>query len=205
MQPKWLLWARRLQAIGQTGLTYTSNEYDIQRYTAIRDIAAEIMADGANTDLAVVREAFARELGYITPKVDVRAAVFRDGRILLVPEREDNAWTLPGGWADVGESPGEVAARETKEESGYDVTPVKLLALYDRDRHGHPPIPYHAYKVFFLCELTGGEAAASCETTEAAFFAGRELPPLSLTRVTEAEIAHLFDHLRHPDWPASFD
>ncbi|MGE5645989.1 MAG: NUDIX hydrolase [Acidobacteriota bacterium] len=205
MQPKWLEWARRLQAIGETGLTYTTNEYDVQRYTAIRNIAAEIMAGGCGAEPAAVSAAFARELGYVTPKVDVRAAVFQDGRILLVREREDNHWTLPGGWADIGESPGEAAARETKEESGYDVEPVKLLALYDRDRHGHPPIPYHAYKIFFLCDLKGGEPASSNETTGVAFFPENDLPPLSLTRVTPDELHHLFDHLRHPGWPASFD
>jgi ADP-ribose pyrophosphatase YjhB (NUDIX family) len=205
MDSRNLLWARRLAAIAQNGLTYAVDVYDVERYTALREIAVEMMEQESGAGLELIREAFAREFGYMTPKVDVRAAAFRDGRILLVREREDDCWTLPGGWADVGNSPSEVAVRETKEESGFDVRPVKLAALYDRDRRGHPPIPYHTYKAFFLCELTGGVAAASTETSGVDFFAEDALPPLSLTRVTPAEIRHLFDHLRHPEWPASFD
>jgi ADP-ribose pyrophosphatase YjhB (NUDIX family) len=137
--------------------------------------------------------------------VDVRAAVFRDDQVLLVREREDGGWTLPGGWADVGESPGIAAVREVKEEAGMDVRPTKLAAVYDRNRHGHPPIPYHAYKLFFLCEITGGAPATSYETTEVAFFPEDDLPPLSLARVTPGQLRHLFDHYRHPEWPTSFD
>lgn len=205
MESNCLLWARRLAAIAQNGLTYATGVYDIERYTALREIAVEMMEQASGAERDGILEAFSREFGYMTPKVDVRAAAFRDGRILLVQEREDNGWTLPGGWADIGDAPSEVAVRETREESGYEVRPVKLAAFYDRDRHGHPPIPYHAYKAFFLCELTGGAPAASYETLAVDFFSEDKLPPLSLTRITAAELHHLFDHLRHPEWPTSFD
>lgn len=204
--PQWLSWAKQLQAISQTGLTYAKDVFDIERYTALRRIAAEIAAAGSGlNDSARVLELFSRESGYATPKVDVRAAVFQDGRILLVKEHEDGRWTLPGGWADVGDAPSQAAVREVKEESGYDVVARKIAAVYDRNRHGHPPIPYHAYKIYFLCDLIGGQPTVSHETDAVEFFAEDQIPPLSLTRVTPAQIAHLFDHHRHPEWPTSFD
>jgi ADP-ribose pyrophosphatase YjhB (NUDIX family) len=207
MESQWLVWARALQAVAQTGLTYAKDPFDTQRYEAVRRIAAEMMAAGSSPpiDARTLGEFFRRDTGYATPKVDVRAAVFRDDRILLVKEREDGAWTLPGGWADIGDAPSVAAVREVKEESGYDVVARKLLAVHDRNLHGHPAIPYHAYKLFFLCELVGGRAAASYETEEVGFFAENEIPPLSLTRVMPQQIAHLFDHHRHPEWPTSFD
>ncbi len=205
MDTRWLDQARRLQAIAQTGLTYATDQFDRERYTEVREIAAEMMADRAGIESARVLELFRGDTGYATPKVDVRAAVFRDDRILLVQEREDGCWTLPGGWADVGDSPSLAAIREVKEESGYDVRVLKLAAVFDRNRHGHPPIPFHAWKLFFLCELTGGSAATSYETTGVGFFGLEELPPLSITRVTTRQIAYLFDHARHPEWPTSFD
>jgi len=204
--PQWLTWARRLQAIAQSGLTYCQDKFDVQRYHEIRAIAAEIMASGAAlpSDQPVVA-LFAAQAGYATPKLDVRAAVFRDGRILLVRELEDGGWTLPGGWADVGEPPSLAAMRETREESGYDVRITKLVALYDRDLQGHPPHAFYAYKLFFLGELQGGSAQSSHETSGAQFFSEHELPPLSLSRVTPAQIAHMFEHFRNPALPTSFD
>jgi ADP-ribose pyrophosphatase YjhB (NUDIX family) len=205
MQPKWLDWAQRLQAIAQSGLAYAPPQYDLERYEAVREIAAEMMAQSADTEIAPIRDLFASQAGYATPKVDVRAAIFRGTEILLVREREDGCWTLPGGWADIGESPSEAAVREVREESGYETRAVKLLALYDRNRHGHPPIPFHAYKVFFRCELVGGAPAHSSETSGVGWFAEDRLPALSLTRVTGAQIHRLFEHSRHPEWPTDFD
>ncbi len=205
MPPKWLDWAQRLQAIAQSGLAYQPHDYDRERYQAVREIAAGMMADGAACEIQPVRDLLAGQTGYATPKVDVRAAVFRAGEILLVREREDGCWTLPGGWADVGESPSQATVREVREESGYETRAVKLLALHDRNRHGHPPIPFHAYKLFFLCEMTGGAPAHSVETAGSAWFAEDALPPLSLTRVTAAQIHRLFEHYRHPEWPTDFD
>jgi ADP-ribose pyrophosphatase YjhB (NUDIX family) len=203
--PPWLDWARRLQAIAQSGLTYCKDKFDIQRYGQIRAIAAEMMADGSGHDAARVENLFAQQSGYATPKIDVRVAAFREGRILLVRELEDGRWTLPGGWADVGEPPSLAAAREAREESGYDVRITKLAAVFDRNLHGHPPYAFHAYKIFFLAELVGGAPKNSNETADAQFFAEDQLPPLSISRVTASQIAHLFRHLRHPELPTSFD
>ncbi len=203
-----LTWAKKLQAIAQTGITYAKDQYDIERYQSVRQIAAEMLAANS-TGLSSTQliDLFASEIGYATPKIDVRAAVFSGNGLLLVRERSDGGWTLPGGWADVGDSPSVAAVREVKEESGYDVVARKLAAVYDRDheRHGHPPMPHHVYKLFFLCEFVGGAAKTSNETDAVSFFPEDQVPPLSLTRVTPQQIAHLFDHHRHPDWPTSFD
>jgi ADP-ribose pyrophosphatase YjhB (NUDIX family) len=205
MDPKWIAWARQLQAIAQTGLTFTTDQYDIERYEQVRAIAAEIAAAQSGADLAMVRSLFAHDAGYTTPKVDVRAACFREGEILLVRERSDGLWTLPGGWADPGDSPAKATEREVLEETGYRARATKLLALYDRDRQGHPPIPFAVYKLFFRCELVGGEPATSHEIDEVGFFAEDRIPPLSLTRVTEAQISRMFAHARHPEWPTDYE
>jgi ADP-ribose pyrophosphatase YjhB (NUDIX family) len=206
MDPQWLVWAKRLQAIAQTGLTYAKDPFDVERYQSIRLVAAEMMAAGSGEGSAdFFVKLLSADVGYATPKVDVRAAVFRDGRLLLVREKEDGCWTLPGGWADIGDSPSTAVVREVKEESGYDVKARKLLALLDRNLHGHPPIPYHAYKLFFLCDIVGGNARAEQETDAVGFFASDEIPPLSLTRVTPVQIARLFEHFFHPEWPTEFD
>lgn len=205
MDPKWLEWAKRLQAIGQNGLAYATDSFDIERYESVREIAAEIVAIHSGVDLNYVRDFFASEAGHATPKVDVRGAVFRADTILLVRERQDGLWTLPGGWADVNESPSEAVVREVYEESGYRTQAVKLLALYDRSRHAHTPFPYHVYKLFFQCELVSGVPSQSVETDGVAFFREDEIPELSLFRVTPAQVTRLFEHYRHPDWPTDFD
>ena len=207
MDPKWLDWARRLQALAQSGLAYTQSPFEIERFTAIRQIAAEMMAAGCDSEIKPIRELFARQLGYATPKVDVRGVVFdAQGRILLVRELRDGRHTLPGGWADVGDTPGEAAVREIFEETGYRTRAAKLLAVWDRRRHGHQPAaPFHLYKIVIRCELEGGEAKDSIETEGAAFFAEDQIPELSLPRTTPSQVARLFEHLRHPEWPADFD
>ncbi|MBH8561828.1 NUDIX hydrolase [Nostoc sp. CENA67] len=205
MQPKWLEWAQKLQAIAQIGLTYSEGPYDIERYKQLRAIAAEIMATYSKVEHGYVLDLFAQEIGYATPKVDVRGAVFRDNTILLVKERADGYWTLPGGWADVGESPSEVVVKEIFEESGYQTRPIKLLAVYDRDKQGHPPFPFYIYKLFFQCEIIGGSPSTSLETEEVNFFLEDALPELSLGRVLPAQITRLFHHYRHPDLPTDFD
>jgi len=204
--PQWLTWARRLQAIAQSGLAYCKDQFDIERYHQIREIAAEMMETGTPLPAdAPIEGLFAKQAGYATPKIDVRVAAFRDGRILLVRELSDNCWTLPGGWADVGEAPSVAAARETREESGFEVRITKLAALYDRDLHGHPYFAFHSYKAFFVGDVTSGSAKASIETSGAQFFEENNLPPLSLSRVTLAQVAHMFDHYRNPALPTSFD
>ncbi len=202
---EWLDWVERLQAIAHNGLTYTENHYDIERYEKIRDLAIEMAAAQTGDDPQIIRGLFARERGYITPKVDVRGVVFKDDAVLLVQEKLDGLWSLPGGWADIGDAPSEAVEREIREESGYEARAVKLLAAYDRNRHDHDPFPFYTYKLFFLCDLLGGEAHASDETTGVGFFAEDALPPLSTTRVTASEITRFFEHHRRPDLPTDFD
>ena len=204
-EPRRLTWARELQALAQNGLAYAQSPFDVERYAAVRRIAVEMMAAQTGADAAALQDLFDGESGYATPKVDVRGVVFRDGRILLVRERSDGLWSLPGGWADVNESPSEVAEREVWEESGYRTRAVKLLAVWDRSRHGHPPHAFSIYKVALRCELLAGAPASSVETDGAAFFAPDDLPELSVGRVTAAQIARFFDHLHQPDLPADFD
>ena len=206
-EPRWLQWAKELQSIAQAGLAYPSgNHFDAERYARVREIAAEIIASAGHVEKDIILELFRRESGYATPKVDVRGVVFRGGEILLVKEREDGRWTLPGGWADVNQTPREVVAREVKEESGYEVEPVKLLAVYDRSKQGHQPAyPFHVYKLFIGCEITGGAAAESAETSEVSFFAEDNLPELSASRVTERQIRRMFEYSRLPALAADFD
>lgn len=202
----WLTCATRLQALAQDGLLYAQNPFDHERYMAIQQIAAEMMA--AVSDLPVERIVglFGEQAGYATPKVDVRGAVFRDDQVLLVQERSDGLWTLPGGWADPGDTPSVAVEREIREESGYEARAVRLLAVYDRATQGHqPPHPFSIYKLFFLCELTGGEAAPSIETTGVGFWPVDRLPPLSVARVTARQIARLHELTVRPELPADFD
>jgi len=196
-----------LQAIAQIGLTYSSDRhFDVERYTRIREIAAEIMSAGGGSEKGTLLEIFQREEGYATPKVDIRGVVFRDEKILLVKEVADGGWTLPGGWADVNESPRESVVREIREESGFETKAVKLLAVYDRSKQGHvPAFPFHVYKMFILCELIGGYAATSVETSAVDFFAEAALPELSFSRVTPKQIRRFFEHRHHPNWPTDFD
>jgi len=205
MDTQWLEWVQKLQAIAQNGLTYARDPFDIERYESVREIAAEIAAVHSHMDVQYILNLFAGEVGYLTPKTDVRGAVFREETILLVKERGDGFWTLPGGWVDIGESPSEAVVREVHEESGYVTRPVKLLALYDKNKHAHPPSAYHVYKLFFQCEIVQGNPSDSIETEGAAFFHKDRLPALSLPRVTPAQIARLFQHNRNPAWPTEFD
>jgi ADP-ribose pyrophosphatase YjhB (NUDIX family) len=202
----WLDWSKRLQAIAQNGLTFTKDPYDIERYQNLRDLAAEMLAAGSHQDLSLIRDWLARDSGYMTPKVDVRGVVFHDNKLLLVRERSDGKWTLPGGWADICASPAENVVREVREESGYETRATKLLAVFDRSKHPHhPPLPFHVYKMFFQCAIIGGSPASSSETDGVDFFSEANLPELSIDRVTPGHIKRLFEHHRHPQWPTDFD
>lgn len=206
LEPKWLEWAKSLQAEAQNGLTYSESEYERERYRHILDISAEMMASNSDADLAYIKGLFSDVEGYMTPRVDVRGVVFKDNKVLLVKERSDGGWTLPGGWADPNETPGFAAEREVFEESGFNVKAVKLLALYDRAKQGHvPPFPYHVYKIFFLCELKGGKRTTSHETDDVDFFGEGEIPELSAARTTSAQLKKFFEYLRNPEIPADFD
>ena len=204
MSTMWVKWVRRLQSIAQNGRSYCKNEFDLQRYQQIEDVAAEIAATYSDGEPQIIKAMFRRETGPATPKIDVRAAVISENKILLVKERGDG-WTLPGGWVDPGESPSEAAVRETKEESGYDVSAVRLIAIYDRDRQGHPPCPFHVYKLIFLCKLVGGSARSSLETDGVSFFDQDELPALSESRVLSAQLKRAFAFAGDPNLPADFD
>jgi len=205
--PRWMEWVRTLQAISQTGLHYAQSPYDIQRYREIGALAAAMLAEHTTLDIAEILTLHAAEFGYATPKVDVRGIVFRDERILLIREIMDaGRWTVPGGWADVNETPAQAVVREVSEESGFETRAVKLLAVYDREQQGHaPPFPFHVYKLFFLCELIGGEARPNEEASEIDFFARDALPELSVSRVTDRQIQHFFDLLDRPDAATEFD
>ena len=198
-------WAKKLAAIAQNGLLYSENPFDIERYEKLRAIASEMLSKVSEEKKEAILALFRGEVGYATPKVDVRGVVFENDSLLLVKEREDSLWTLPGGWADIGDSPAEAVVREIFEESGYRARALKILAVLDKDKQGHPPCPVHIYKLFVECALTGGEAKASIETDGAAFFREGEIPELSLGRTTPAQIRRLFEHHRHPDWPTDFD
>jgi ADP-ribose pyrophosphatase YjhB (NUDIX family) len=202
----WLDWSKRLAAIAQNGLTYARDPFDVERYQQVREIAAEMLARGTGSEISVIRDLLAKETGYCTPKIDVRGVVFDDHRILLVQERSDGRWTLPGGWADPGESARESVVREVREEAGVDTRAEKLLAMFDREKHPHnPPFLFHTYKLFIRCALLGGSPKASGETIGAAFFAENELPELSITRITPGQVRRMFEHHRQPDLPADFD
>lgn len=204
-QPQWLLWAQKLQALSQNGLTYTENPFDVDRYEQIKEVAAEMIASGGQVDLPEVKQLFDAQVGYQTPKVDSRGVVFRGDEILLVRELSDGMWTLPGGWVDVNEPPSRAVEREVWEESGYVVRARKMIAVYDRNLHGHTPYLFHIYKLFIECELLGGEPTASIETGEATFYPEDAIPPLSNTRTTLEEIHRAFMHHYNPDLSTEFD
>ncbi|MGR3763012.1 NUDIX hydrolase [Rossellomorea sp. NS-SX7] len=205
METKWLEWAKELQSIAQAGLTYSKDVYDLERFEMIREISVDIMSKHTDMEPSVIRDLFANETGYATPKVDIRAVVFKDEKILMVRETTDGGWSLPGGWGDIGLTPGEVAVKEVKEESGFDVKAVNLLGVLDKKCHPHPPSPYHVYKMFILCEIIGGEANEGIETSAVEFFAENELPSLSVERNTESQIRMAFKHLHNPGEAVYFD
>jgi ADP-ribose pyrophosphatase YjhB (NUDIX family) len=204
-QYSWLDMAKRLQAVAQAGLTYCDNKYDIDRYHQIRLLSLEIMQDFTGQEMKKLMNGFAADKGYPTPKVDVRGVVFRGDTILLVRETIDGNWSVPGGWADVGLTPNEVAVKEVFEESGLVVSPVRLMAVLDKKCHNHPPDMYHIYKIFILCKEVGGMLQQGMETSETGFFGLHELPPLSSPRITQEQIALLYDFKNNPDKPAVCD
>jgi ADP-ribose pyrophosphatase YjhB (NUDIX family) len=205
-EPTWVGWARELQAIAQTGLHFSESEYDLERYRKILKISVEIFANHSGESPALIRGMFEAQSGYATPKVDVRGVVFRDDKLLLVQERLDGRWTLPGGWADVNDSPSEAVEREIVEESGFLVKAERMIAVFDRAKQGNPPpFPFHVYKLFILCQLLGGEAKTSMETTGVEFVGENEIPPLSLSRNTPEQIQFCFDARKNPNNPCQFD
>ncbi|MUK90440.1 NUDIX domain-containing protein [Ornithinibacillus sp. L9] len=205
MNEKWLHWAKRIQALSQSGLAFSKDKYDIERYQELRDISVEIIASYSDMDIKKVKELFATETGYQTPKIDVRGVVFHQNKILLVKEKMDDKWSLPGGFCEVGISPAENCIKEIKEEAGFDVKAVKLLALFDNHHHPHPPQPYHYYKCFIQCSIVKGHASGGLETNDVRFFDEDNLPPLSTRRNTESQIMKMFSFLKDDQQDSLFD
>ena len=205
IEHKWLDWAKQLQSLAQAGLAYSKDIYDVERFELIRNISVEMLSQQTGMEMTVIKDLFASETGYATPKVDIRAVIFKDNKILMVKENSDGSWSLPGGWADIGLTPSEVAVKEVKEESGFDVKAVKLLAVMDMKCHPHPPSPFHIYKMFIQCEIIGGQPMKGVETSAVEFFAENKLPPLSIARNTQTQIEMAFKHLYNPKEPVYFD
>jgi len=185
--------ARRIQAISQAGLHYSSDVFDKQRYEELRDLSVQLAYQVTDTEINRIRDLFTNETGFQTPKIDIRTVVLRENKILLARERSDGKWSLPGGYADINYSPSAVAEKEVFEETGMRVTANRILAVIDTDRHNFPPMEYHFYKIVILCDLIGGELQGSEETSEAGFFELDNLPELSAQRNTR----ELFDLIRH--------
>jgi ADP-ribose pyrophosphatase YjhB (NUDIX family) len=204
-EPTWLVVGRELKAIAQIGLTFSQDAFDRQRYERIRELSAALIAKGSDGDAAKVLELFQREVGYATPKVDVRGAVFREGRVLMVREVSDGGWTLPGGWADVNQTAAECVVREISEESGFQARALKLAAVHDYRKRNRLRHIDSIYKMFFVCELVGGNARPSNETSDVGFFSRSELPMLSAGRTTAEQIELMFRHAERPDLPTDFD
>lgn len=196
---------RELIGIAQTGLAYSKDPYDIERYQQLLDTTQHLLAKQPSPLTPQLLNNLVADTGYATPKMDIRAAVFDGERILLVKEIEDGLWSLPGGWADINHSPAEVAAKEVLEETGLRVRPRKLVAFTDRRLHPHPPMLLHVYKAFFLCDVLDGTLRPSLETSDARFFDEHELPELSTARVTPGLIAMMYRHLRNDALPTYFD
>lgn len=196
---QWLDWAIELQALAQAGLTYTKDPYDRERYERIREISAEIVSDMAKIPLEKVVGLFCNEKGYQTPKIDTRAAVFKDGKILLVHEN-NGKWSLPGGWVDVNVSVGENAVKEVKEESGLDVKVERLIAVQDRAKHNLPLYAYGVCKIFVQCSLIGGRFEENVETTGYDFFLPDDLPELATEKNNEEQIKMCFEAYNSENW-----
>jgi len=202
-----LQWARKVQAIAQNGLTFSQDPFDRDRFQQLQQLVTTILGSELAITPGELAALWVGDDGYATPKVDARGAVFDQNRVLLVRERCDGKWTLPGGWVDVGDAPSFAVEREIREESGYLARAVKLAALFDKNNpaHGHPPSILHIYKLFFLCELTGGEATHSIETDGVDFFPIDSLPPLSTGRATQSQIVRMYEHHVNRGLPTDFD
>lgn len=205
MEKQWILWARELQSISQAGLTYCKNAYDLDRYREIEKLSREIIEKHTDVPEEDIRAYYQKEDGYLTPKVDVRGAVIVDDKILLVKEKIDGYWSLPGGWADVNRSLRENVMKEAFEEAGVLVEPTRLVALLDRSKWVEDACPYTIYKIFMLCDLLKGDFQKNTETEESGFFSLDALPPLSMGRTTVEQLTLCFKANQNPDFHPVFD
>ena len=202
---KWLKWAIEIQGLAQSGLAYTTNVYDIERYERVREISAEIIEEKSNLNLEKVKDLFCNETGYQTPKIDTRAAIFKDNKILLVHEN-NGTWSLPGGWCDVLESVKSNTIKEVKEEAGLDVKATKIIAVQDRNKHNRPIYVYGVCKIFVMCEIIGGEFKENIETTEMKYFALDELPEnFANEKCTKEQVEMCFGAKDDDNWQVQFD
>jgi ADP-ribose pyrophosphatase YjhB (NUDIX family) len=201
----WLEWSREIQALSQTGLAFAQTHHERVRYHRLLELASEMISNRTCLASDEILTTFQVQPGYATVKVDVRGAVVCGDRILLVREKADGRWAMPGGWADVGEYPSTMIAREIREESGYEAKPVRIVGVYDANRAGRPMEFFHAYKVVFLCELVGGTPKISDETLDVGFFPFDDLPPLSEHRTNMQHLREVLKHVADPTRPAAFD
>lgn len=201
---QWLKLAIEIQSLAQNGLAYTNNPYDIERYTRLREISAEMLSMKTENSVKKVKDVFCNETGYQTPKLDTRAVIFKDNKILLVHEN-DGTWSLPGGWVDVLESIKSNTIKEVKEETGLDVFAKKIIAVQDRNKHNKPVYAYGVCKIFVLCELLGGEFKENIETTETSYFSLNELPELSEAKNSREQIEMCFKANQDKNWEVPFD
>lgn len=201
---RWLDWAKELQFIAQAGLTYSQNPFDLERFQRIREISTEMMSYKTELPIEQVKNLFCNETGFQTPKLDTRAAIFQEEKILLVKEK-NGTWSLPGGWVDVMESIYSNTVKEAKEEAGLDIVPVRLIAVQDRNKHNLPLYAYNVCKVFVLCEATGGEFQENTETSESAYFDLNELPLLAGEKNTKEQIRMCFEAYHSENWKTLFD
>ena len=202
---KWLKWAIEIQSLAQSGLAYTTNVYDKERYERLREISAEMLEEKSNINLEKVKELFCNETGYQTPKIDTRAAIFKDNQILLVHEN-NGTWSLPGGWCDVLESVKSNTIKEVKEEAGLDVKATKIIAVQDRNKHNQPIYAYGVCKIFVMCKSIGGEFKENIETTEMKYFALDELPEnFANEKCTKEQVEMCFKAKDDDNWQVQFD
>ena len=199
-----LQWAIELQSIAQSALYYCRDQYDRERFERIREISAEMVSHQSEISLEKVRDLFCCETGYQTPKLDSRAAIFQDGKILLVRET-NGAWSLPGGWVDVDLSVGENTIKEVKEEAGLDVTVDKVIAVQDREKHNLPVYAYRVCKIFLLCSVVGGAFRENIETVESRYFGPDELPLLAAEKNNEEQVRMCFAAYEAESWETLFD
>lgn len=205
MQNKWLDWAIRLQAIAQSGLFYSKDKYDLERFQQIRNLSAEIISEHTDLEFEKVIDLFCCEKGYQTPKIDVRAAIIEKNQILMVKEQIDGKWSLPGGWAEVDLSLAENIMKEVKEEAGLDVKVIRLIAVLDARKRCSTPAPYGIYKIIAECQRIKGSFTANIETSECAFFPLDDLPELSAERINREQVEMCFQADRDENFVPFFD
>jgi ADP-ribose pyrophosphatase YjhB (NUDIX family) len=201
----WLTIAKKINSIAHSGLAFTKDKYDRERYTELLNLSIQILNKLTDIDAKKLEFIFNRNIGYQTPKVGVRAVVFKDDKMLMVKERMDNKWCLPGGYADTGMTPSEIIVNEVKEESGFDVKPVRILGLIDYNKHQVRPFPFDLYQLFMECEIIGGKATAGIETSDVGFFAIDNLPELSVRRVTKEQVLKMFELHNNKELAPVFD